>query len=244
LHSSLNNGETTTNPSNDTKSSTKRRIDKPKKDLYAILGATPSMSKSEIKRLYITLAKQTHPDSPSYDPNNTEFSEIASAYKILMDDKLKRRYDRELAAEEFKGDVVAYASEIAKEYGPVARKLYDEWALPFLKRTTASTVAGLSVISEVASESNNNNSNNGVVERTRIMGSNQRMGTPLQNGATLSEVVSEMTQMERERNGSNSNRALEDFGKAFQRVIEAGRNATRQIDGAELEEKSVELRAR
>ena len=38
--------------------------------------------------------------------------------------------------------------------------------------------------------------------------------------------------------------ALEDFGRAFRRVVEAGRSATRQIDGAELREKSAELRGR
>lgn len=204
------------------------------------------MPKSEIKRLYISLAKQTHPDSPNYNADNADFSEIASAYKILSDDKERRRYDREVAAEEFKGDVVAYASEVAKEYGPVARKFYEDWALPFLKRTTASTVA---VISEVTSENNvnrngyNNHNYDGEIyqmERTRTIGSSRR-GTQLENGAPLSEVVSEMTQLERQSNG---NRALEDFGKAFQRVIEAGRNATRQIDGAELQEKSMELRLR
>ena len=143
-----------------------------------------------------------------------------------------------MAAEEFKGDVVAYASEVAKEYGPVARKFYEDWALPFIKRTTASTVAGWSVIGEVAGENNSKEENERTkkVERTRVMGSSTQ-----KNGGTLSELVSEMTEMERQKNG---NRALEDFGKAFQRVIEAGRNATRQIDGAELHEKSLELRQR
>lgn len=138
---------------------------------------------------------------------------------------------------------MAYASEVAKEYGPVAKKIYEDWALPFLKRTTASTVAGLSVISEVAaSESKNGvSSNNGQrVERTRTMGSSGNRSSSA-NGSSLSDLVSEMTQLEKQGNG---NRALEDFGKAFQRVIEAGRNATRQIDGAELQEKSMELRQR
>ena len=239
LLSSPNGGSSQNNPSTDNNSKgPKRKSTKAKqKNLYAILGATPAMPKSEIKRLYLALAKQTHPDSPNYNPETSDFSEIAAAYKILSDDKLRRRYDREQAAEEFKDDVVAYAQDLAKEYGPGARKLYEDWALPFLKRTTASTVASFSAISEVASE--NPNTNNGQIERVRIMGS--RRGTAIEKGATLSEVVREMSEMERQNNG---NRALEDFGRAFQRVIEAGRNATRQIDGIELQEKSEELRMR
>jgi DnaJ-class molecular chaperone len=203
------------------------------------------MSKLEIKRLYLTLAKQTHPDSPNYtDAASSDFSEIASAYKTLTDDKLRKRYDRELAAEEFKDDVVAMAAEVAKEYGPSARKFYEDWALPFLKRTTAGTVAISRVMSEVAtasdnSASDNNGGSDGVRDKARPMGS--RRGTAIEKGATLSEVMSEMSEME--RNGSGS-RALEDFGRAFQRVVEAGRNATRQIDGIELQEKSMELRMR
>ena len=263
-----NPSSTTTTANNNRSSSKPRRTNKPPKDLYAILGATPTMTKSEIKQCYISLAKQTHPDSSSYNnPNNingdddsssttSTFSEISSAYKILSDSKLRRRYDRTMAAEEFKGDVVAYASEVAKEYGPVARKLYEDWALPLLKRTTAGTVAGLSVIGEVTTGEQSSSSSSSSTtereemmmngrERTRVMGGGGRREN---NGGTLSELVSEMTELERRQRQPQSNngnrRALEDFGKAFQRVIEAGRNATRQIDGAELQEKSVELRQR
>jgi curved DNA-binding protein CbpA len=188
------------------------------------------MTKAEIKQRYITLAKLSHPDSPSYDPS-IDFSSITSAYKTLSDSKLRRRYDREVAAEEFKGDVVAYAEDMAKEYGPVAKKLYEDWALPFLKRTTASTVAGWSAIGDVAS---GGESSGAVEERTRTMGSGS-------GSSSLSDVVREQTLAS--KNGNRSG-ALEDFGKAFQRVIEAGRNATRLIDGTELQEKSLELRQR
>ncbi|KAL7479339.1 hypothetical protein ACHAW6_005073 [Cyclotella cf. meneghiniana] len=253
LHSSINGNDPTIDNERSTKS-TKRRFTKPKpKNLYAILGADPSMSKPEIKRLYLALAKRTHPDSPDYtDAASSDFSEIASAYKTLTDDKLRRRYDRELAAEEFKDDVVALAAEVAKEYGPSARKFYEDWALPFLKRTTAGTVAISRVVGEVASasdksynvdaDSNNGNDNGGAGgnrDKTRTMGS--RRGTAIEKGATLPEVMREMSEMERTGSGS---RALEHFGRAFRRVIEAGRNATRQIDGIELQEKSMELRIR
>lgn len=210
------------------------------------------MTKSQIKQCYLTLAKQCHPDSNTYNPSlSLSFTEISTAYQTLSDDKLRKRYDRQVAAEEFKGDVVAYAAEVAREYGPMARKLYDEWALPLIKRTTAGTVAGLSVLGSgsgnndddatttTASSSSDDRSTVVGMERTRIMGSttsplvdNEKQQTIINNG--------------KKNNNNNNSRgsSLQDFGKAFVRVIEASRNATRQIDGAELQEKSVELRQR
>ena len=174
------------------------------KNLYEILGASPSMSRSEIKRLYINLAKQTHPDS--YNNNNSidatdewnedRFNEVAQAWDILSDNKTRRAYDRELAANDFKEDIIKKASELANEYGPSAQRFYDDVAIPLLRRTTATTLAGWSAVTEERDE--------------------RQLETPEQ----------------------------EDLGQAFKRVVEAGMNATRKIDGLELQEKSMELRKR
>jgi curved DNA-binding protein CbpA len=223
---SNNNGATqesstqeNTDENSQSSTSSKRRPTKQFKNLYSILGATPSMSKSEIKRLYITLAKQTHPDSSSYNPltSQDQFNEIARAYSTLSDDKLRKKYDRELAAEEFKDDVVGYAAEVAKEYGPAARKFYEDWALPIIKKTAGVSVAGFKVVSEVTGEASGGGIKNG-----RGEGSSRKTTQSTKDGED----------------------ALGDFGRAFQRVIEAGRNATRQIDGEDLQIKSQELRMR
>lgn len=250
-----NNATSESNRGNDESTSSSSETTSPSKlkDLYGILDADPTMTKSQIKQRYLSLAKRSHPDSAAYDPA-LSFNEISAAYQTLSDDKSRKRYDRQVAAEEFKGDVVAYASEVAKEYGPVARKLYDEWALPWIKRTTAGTVAGLSVLGSGGIDidgndyenANNDGSSNdkasdcddgsSVAERTRSMGSVKK---PMESSPVREKRQTATI------NGKNNNRgSLRDFGKAFVRVIEASRNATRQIDGAELQEKSDELRQR
>ena len=90
--------------------STKRRQKKsrlPQKNLYDVLGANQSMSRQDIKRLYITLAKEYHPDSagPEYVDR---FDEIARAWDVLSDKKARLAYDRELAAEAFKEDICGW----------------------------------------------------------------------------------------------------------------------------------------
>lgn len=72
--------------------------------LYDILQVDISATRSEIKRSYITLAKETHPDAllqnGIIDDKEAEkkFNEIARAYKILSDPTERRRYNRELKA--------------------------------------------------------------------------------------------------------------------------------------------------
>ena len=72
--------------------------------LYDILQCDMSATRSEIKRSYITLAKETHPDALLQNGvlNDKEaekkFNEIARAYKILSDPTERRRYNRELKA--------------------------------------------------------------------------------------------------------------------------------------------------
>jgi curved DNA-binding protein CbpA len=200
---SLNN-----NKGNKATTSTKRRKKKPRlpeKNLYDILGANQSMSRQDIKRQYITLAKEYHPDSagPEYVDR---FDEIARAWDVLSDTTARRAYDRELAAEKFKDDIVQRANAVANEYGPAARAFYEDFALPFLRRTATTTMAGWSVIADEG-------------ER------------PSYNADGKSNVVA-------------SPPPPADLGQTFQRVIEAGRNATRQIDAVELQEKSEELRLR
>jgi len=194
------------------------------------------MSRAEIKRRYISLAKETHPDSsPAARIDDDRFNEIARAWTVLSDPKTRRAHDRELAAADFKDDFVRRAEEVAREYGPSARKFYDDFAIPFLRRTTATTLAGWSAVAEVTSEAASEREKNG-----RGAGEADGSDDP---AASLSEMVKEVSEMERANAGGGGD-ALEDFGKAFQRVFEAAGNATRQIDGMELQEKSAELRER
>jgi len=212
IRSSVSDDGTINNNDGDqsTTSSSKRRKKKPRlpeKNLYDVLGANQSMSRKDIKRQYITLAKEYHPDSAG--PEFVDrFDEIARAWDVLSDNTARRAYDRELAAEKFKDDIVQRASAVANEYGPTARAFYEDFALPFLRRTATTTMAGWSVIADDS-------------ERPR-------------NDANL----------ESNNNVAPTPPPPADLGQTFQRVIEASRNATRQIDAFELEEKSQELRLR
>lgn len=63
------------------------------KNLYSVLGLTRSSSESEIKKAYITLAKQLHPDI-NKNPDATEkFSELNLAYETLSDHHKRSIYD-------------------------------------------------------------------------------------------------------------------------------------------------------
>lgn len=118
------------------------------KNLYSILGASPRMTKQELKRIYINLAKETHPDSVGYYPESIDrFNEVARAWSILSDPKSRRKHDRELAADAIKDDIVDSVREAGKKYGPRAQRFYDESVIPFL-RSIATTFAGIKLRTE------------------------------------------------------------------------------------------------
>lgn len=72
--------------------------------LYDILQCSPNATRSELKRAYITLAKETHPDAllqAGLRTNETiqdKFVEVSQAWTILGDVTSRRRYDREITA--------------------------------------------------------------------------------------------------------------------------------------------------
>ncbi|KAL9189070.1 hypothetical protein ACHAXT_011560 [Thalassiosira profunda] len=72
--------------------------------LYEVLQCAPDASRMELKRAYLSLAKETHPDAllqyglDASDETEQRFGEIAQAWKVLGDTQSRRRYDRELAA--------------------------------------------------------------------------------------------------------------------------------------------------
>eukprot|EP00547_Thalassionema_nitzschioides_P008902 CAMPEP_0194224754 /NCGR_PEP_ID=MMETSP0156-20130528/38079_1 /TAXON_ID=33649 /ORGANISM="Thalassionema nitzschioides, Strain L26-B" /LENGTH=468 /DNA_ID=CAMNT_0038956447 /DNA_START=169 /DNA_END=1575 /DNA_ORIENTATION=+ len=126
-------------------------------NLYAILGLSMNATKSEMRRQYVALARITHPDalignnSTKLGPA-TEFSQIARAYKILSDSKEKKRYDRSLAAKDFTKNIERAAAVASDAVGPQVKRVLDDFAMPFLKRTTATAVAGVSAAAENLSD--------------------------------------------------------------------------------------------
>lgn len=69
------------------------------KDLYAVLGASPSDSVQQLKHRYQQLALQYHPDrfggvgSSEAESGAKKFLEVDAAWRILSDQNTKQQYD-------------------------------------------------------------------------------------------------------------------------------------------------------
>ena len=62
--------------------------------LYDVLGVSPNVSDSDLKRAYKKKALEFHPDK-NHDPGATEkFQQINEAYEILKDPQKRERYDK------------------------------------------------------------------------------------------------------------------------------------------------------
>ena len=130
-----------------------------KSTLYDILGASPDATRSELKQKYVALAKMTHPDAKLRNGNGSDsttttattaaatqydFNDIATAYKILSDNKQRRRYDRSIQAEILTEQIAS-----AVQNHPITEltiKAIGTFAVPFFRTmnkvaTTASTTS-------------------------------------------------------------------------------------------------------
>ncbi|KAM9854163.1 dnaJ homolog subfamily C member 24 isoform 1-T5 [Aulostomus maculatus] len=80
------------------------------KDLYAVLGASPSDSVQQLRHRYQKLALQYHPDrwgdtSPSEAESGMKrFLEVDAAWRILSDQSSRSQYDQHRRAGELKQD--------------------------------------------------------------------------------------------------------------------------------------------
>ncbi|HHK41426.1 MAG TPA: hypothetical protein ENJ50_03310 [Planctomycetaceae bacterium] len=62
-------------------------------DYYAILGVLPRASTEEIRRAYLRLAQQHHPDVTGEAHEAAEIKKINDAFRVLSDPAARRQYD-------------------------------------------------------------------------------------------------------------------------------------------------------
>eukprot|EP00978_Attheya_sp_CCMP212_P035121 scaffold151055_cov44-Attheya_sp.AAC.1 len=211
-------------PANSDTSNTRKDVDQTavppptsvivKRSLYEILQSSPNATRTELKRSYVMLAKESHPDALIGREDNIDiaggggmnnivysFSEIAQAWSILSDPKERKKYDRSLRAEAFTADVEKYSSQVSKQVGPPVRKAFEDIAIPFLRRTTATTFASVTAAAENFGKQTNS-----------------------ANDST-----------------NNNNKKNNNLGSAFLSALKAGQSASLAIDRLELIERSKEL---
>jgi curved DNA-binding protein CbpA len=247
--------------------------------LYDVLGASPTHTRPELKKCYITMAKKYHPDAmisksnaiddddtaDNTDMNNPDFSEIAAAWRVLSDPKQRKRYDRTLQAEQFSQDVTSIASQWSKRAGPAA-KIFESVAIPFIRRTTATTLASIQAAAidlnkkqEVVADVDHDNEN-GIdmdsIEYTidsEIIDSNITASTnstnttaskTIKGNSTSASSADMATQRRQQQQPQQQPQRSVDFSRAFRSAVAAAQRAGRYVDSMELTEKSENLIAR
>lgn len=122
------------------------------KTLYEILNSSPDATRSEIKRKYVELVRTSHPDARIGMEDSTyadeQFQLYTNAWKTLSNPLERKRYDRELRAKKFAQDVEDVIGNVGENIGPKFMQAFDSIAVPFLRRSTAATVAGINAVQE------------------------------------------------------------------------------------------------
>ena len=72
-------------------------------DYYRRLGVSHRATEEAIRRAYLGLAKELHPDVNKRRGSHEEFLAVKEAYEILSNPLLRREYDERMAAEPFVG---------------------------------------------------------------------------------------------------------------------------------------------
>ena len=108
-------------------------------DYYSILGVAKTASASEIRKAYLQLARDNHPDrfaDGERDEAGQRFQKITEAFNHLRDERLRREYDKNLDKKErppeeeaklyFKN---AQLQEQSQEYGNALKYYYEAMRL-------------------------------------------------------------------------------------------------------------------
>ncbi|KAG7366222.1 heat shock protein [Nitzschia inconspicua] len=246
----------------ETSQNEKARIVGTERTLYEVLQVQTTATRDEIKKSYFRLAKLSHPDAlidsqrNSGDSDSIDFQEIAEAWKILGNSKLRKRYDRELKAKEWSLKAQAYTNERLEQAVPVVADMMDNIAVPFLRRTTATTWAvGQAIASGVSGFSKMKNRSQTKTTVTSNNGQRQKVpdtdGQLMENTGNATVSVDDDTVETKNHETTNgrtspqtANRMPVGLTETFLQALEAGQQAAREIDSLELNEKAEQLQER
>jgi curved DNA-binding protein CbpA len=244
-----NNGSSTTTPaqqsSNDISKDDSTSTTTKEKTLYEILRVNPLATRTEIKKQYFKLAKLSHPDAQINYQGDTrdddeipDFQAIAEAWKILGNSKLRKRYDRELRAKQWSESAQRFTNERLEQAVPVALDMMDKVAVPFLRRTTATTFAVTQAIASGVS---------GFSRITSKMNNNQNVAKNNNGSTAMNKNIAQINDNNNDvHHHHHQQQQQQPFGltDTFLAAIEVGQQAGRAIDSLELNEKSVILEER
>jgi len=228
------------------------------RNLYDILMVSPNATKADIKRAYIALARQTHPDAKiQWDSNNRgigdssdvptssmEFAQISQAYKILSDPLERLRYDRAIRAEALSRNFESALDQWTATAGPPVLQALDKFAIPFLRRSAASAVAVVSsVILQTTSDSIQQ-------QQQQPSQGDGNIDSSSQSTITINKYTDgNFTASSSSPSSSSSGDTLlsssgPDFTQVIAKAIRAGQRANQAMDRLELIEKRKEIQQR
>ena len=76
--------------------SSRIRIEKPK-DLYSVLGVSPSATQQQVKEAFYELSMKYHPDrNMGSSEAHQKFTDLTEAYSVLGQYQLRKKYDKGL----------------------------------------------------------------------------------------------------------------------------------------------------
>ena len=167
---------------------------------YDTLGVSERSDMADIKRQYKRLARMTHPDALiGNDPSSSaaaaatnnqlpDFYEISTAYKVLSDPQKRKKYDRELAADQFVEGTAELAESVGATLGVV---------VPFVAKTAKATVKAAAKTATVVKNTSDQVQEN--LRKAREEEAERRRQQKLDEERLRAEINEKMRRREEER---------------------------------------------
>lgn len=201
---------------------------------YDVLGVSMHSDTAEIKKQYKRLARMTHPDaliaSSSSNAANTsndsdkkslpDFYQISTAYKVLSDPKKRKKYDRELAADQFVEGTAELAETVSATLGG--------FVVPFISNTAKATVKAAAKTATVVKNTSDQVQEN--IRRAREEEAERRRQQKLEEERLRAEVNERMKRKEEERLRQEAERVEREKVEAERRAEEERMAAAKRAE--------------